>query len=200
MIIGLFWSFYSKYSLKKQILIILIPVLINFFIYFLGSEGWYGYRLIFFSIVPILIIPFADFLKINILKLNFKILMFILFIISIVPIISMLSYEGIIKMPGDGYNVNISNYYHLDLLKTIFINPKGLLISLLKGGPLYLIYLITQIFNLNKFLPAVVMGKYPTLSIKILIKTIIIYIFPFILYFLYILINRIKKKKLSKIN
>lgn len=200
LIVGLFWSFYSKYDLKKQILIMLIPVLVNFFIYFMGSEGWYGYRLIFFSIVPILIIPFADFLNKGTLKLNFKILTMILFIIAIIPVISMLSYEGIIKMPVDGYNANVVNYYHLDLLKTIFINPKGLLTSLLKGGPLYIIYLLVQTFNLNKFLPAIITDKYPFLNAKILIKTVIIYIFPFILYFLYILINKIRDRKLLNVD
>ena len=199
LVFSFFYSFIAKYNLKKQILIILIPVIVNFYAYFQGLGGWYGYRLIFFSIAPILIVPFADFLQKSLNKNWLKPLLIILAIISIYPIFSMLSYEGVVKMSECGYNSKIVNIYHLDIWKTFFNTPKTFIINLLKGGLLYIIYLAAQLFNLNKFLPAIVIEKYPVFNIRIFIKTIIIYIFPFVLYFLYILIAQLKNKKLSKI-
>jgi len=179
-------------------LIIFIPVIFNFYSYFQGLGGWYGYRLIFFSIVPILIFPFADFLQKSLNKNWLKPVLVILAIISIYPILSMLSYEGVVKMSECGYNPKIINIYHLDMWKTFFNTPKTFIIHLLKGGPLYLTYLTSQIFHLNKFLPTIVLEKYPVFNLKIFFETIIIYIFPFVLYFIYSLINKIKNRKLVK--
>ena len=201
LIIALISLFIYKFDFKKQLMIIILPIIANFYFATTTSyRGWYGYRLVFFSLVPILIFPFALFLKkMNNKKKLFILILILLFLISIVPILSQLSYEGITKENEVAISQNNSYNYHVELFKDIVKYPKDFVISMLKGGPLYLIYVTANIFNLDKFLPAIVLEKYPFFNIRILIKTIIIYIFPFILYFLYILITQLKNKKLSKI-
>ena len=197
LVFSIFYSFIAKYNLKKQILIILIPVIVNFYAYFRGLGGWYGYRIIFFSIAPILIIPFADFLQKSMKKISPKLLLAGLSVISIYPILSMLSYEGIVKMTECYYSPIVRNYYHIDIWKVIFSNPKDYITSIIKGGPLFIIYLFSKVFDFFKSLPQIVQEKYTIFRLDVLIKTILLYIFPFIMYFFVKIFKFEKKKKLS---
>jgi hypothetical protein len=194
LVFSIFYSFIAKYKLKKQILIILIPVIVNFYAYFRGLGGWYGYRIIFFSIAPILIVPFADFLEKSMKKINHKLLLAGLSVISIYPILSMLSYEGIIKMTECYYSPIVRNYYHIDIWKVIFSNPKDYITSIIKGGPLFIIYLFSKVFGFFKVLPQIVQEKYIIFGLDVLIKTILLYITPFIMYF-FVRIFKFEKKK-----
>lgn len=196
LVFSIFYSFIAKYNLKKQILIILIPVIANFYGYFQGFGGWYGYRIIFFSIAPILIIPFADFLQKSMKKISPKLLLAGLSVISIYPILSMLSYEGIVKMTECYYSPIVRNYYHIDIWKVIFSNPKDYITSIIKGGPLFIIYLFSKVFGFFKVLPQIVQEKYIIFGLDVLIKTILLYIMPFIMYFFVKIFKFEKKKKL----
>ena len=204
-LLGIFSLFFLKFDLKKKLLIIFFPIVLNI-IFALGAKGWYGYRYFVFSITPLLVFPLALFFKILKEKKILKKWVIVFFILSIFPIASMIVFEG------NGTNLTLhlreqyfgltdwgNKFYQVEIWKTLFINPVEIFKAVFKGGPLYLIYLTAQIFHLNNLLPAIVLEKYPVFNIKILIKTIIIYIFPFILYFLYILITQLKNKRLSKI-
>ena len=65
LLIGIVCLFVLKFDFKKRFIIALIPIIINIFLVSsAGTQfGWYGYRLIFFSIIPFLVFPFALFLK-----------------------------------------------------------------------------------------------------------------------------------------
>ena len=208
LLIGIICLFFLKFDFKTRFIIAFIPIIINlFWVLIVGSQsGWFGYRLIFFSIIPFLIFPFALFLKNLKEKVILKKWLIVFFALSIFPIISMLVFEGnsanLTLNQGVQYFGIVewgNKFYQLEIWKTLFLNPAEIFKAVFKGGPLYIIYWIAQIFHLNKLLPGVVMEKYPVLSIKILIETITIYIFPFVLYFLYILIKQLKNRKLSKI-
>ena len=67
--------------------------------------------------------------------------------------------------------------------KTLFTQPVNFLVSIFKGGPLYFIYLIAHFSNFEGHIPALILNKYSEFKIAVLIKTLIIYIFPFLMYF-----------------
>ena len=89
----------------------------------------------------------------------------------------------VIKMTECYYSPVIKNYYHIDIWKVIFSNPKDYVISIIKGGSLFIIYLISKIFGFFKDLPQIVREKYTNFRLDVLIKTILLYIVPFIMYF-----------------
>ena len=204
-LLGIFCLFFLKFDIKKKLLIIFFPIMLNIF-FALGLKGWYGYRYFVFSITPLLLFPLAQFFNSLKEKKILKKWLIVFFILSILPIASMVVFEGNstnltlhLKEQYFGLTDWGNKFYQVEIWKTLFLNPSEIFKAVFKGGPLYLVYLIAQIFHLNKFLPAIVLEKYSVFNIKILIKTIIIYIFPFILYLIYPLSIRIKSKKLSKI-
>ena len=73
-------------------------------------------------------------------------------------------------------------FYQLEVWKTLFVNTKGFFIAVLKGGPLYFLYLILLIFGQENLLPSVVFEKYPYFDLTVLMKSIIIYVAPFLFY------------------
>ena len=191
MFIGLFYLFKIKNKLKVLLFLILLPSLINIYLAIaFGTQGArYGYRYFIFSLIPVLIFPFALFINNISEKLNYKKILIILFIVSLLPILSMLAFEG------NSTNLTLysieqyfgftnwgNNTYQLEVWKTLFTQPIDFLISIFKGGLTYFIYLIAHVFNLKNHLPAII-NKYPEFKTTVLIKTLIIYIFPFLLYF-----------------
>jgi len=207
LVISLCAVFFIRKEIGFYIKLMLIPIIFNLYgtIMWGTQGGWYGYRYIVFSLIPILIFPFAYFLNNIFTHKKYKLYIILLSLIAIFPILSMLLFEGnntnlTLKIIKQYFEITDwgNNFYQVEIYKTLIQNPIGFFISIFKGGPLYLIYLTAQIFHLNKFLPFIVLEKYPVFNIRILIKTIIIYIFPFVLYFLYILITQLKNKKLSK--
>jgi len=163
--------------------------MVNLFL-ILGQRGWYGNRLIFFSIIPLLILPFAEFLNNLKEKKVLKKWLIVFFILSIFPIISMLAFEGnstnLTMHLGEQYFGMRdwgNKYYQIEIWKTLFLNPLGFFSAIFKGGPLYPIYLLSKLFNFSNKLPQIVIEKYPRFRIDILVKTLIIYLFPFILFF-----------------
>ncbi len=196
LIIGVASLFILKFDFKKRFIIAFLPIIVNFCLVLNSGStlSWYGYRLIFFSIIAFLIFPFALFLNILKEKGILKKWLIIFFFISIFPIVSMMVFEGnstnlTLHLGKQYFGLTDwgNKFYQVEVWKTFFLYPKEFFKAFLKGGPLYLIYLIAQIFHLTKFLPAVIIEKYPFFDIRVFIKTIIIYIFPFILYFLYAL-------------
>jgi hypothetical protein len=190
--IGLIYLFKIKYKLKIPMILILLPSLLNLYIAIAwGTQGgWYGYRYIVFSLIPVLVLPFALFINNIRENFNYRKILIILFIVSIFPVLSMLAFEG------NSTNLTLSyikqyfgisgwgnNTYQLEVWKTLFTQPIDFLISIFKGGPLYFIYLIAHFFNFESHLPAIIINKYSEFKAAVLIKTLIIYIFPFLMYF-----------------
>jgi hypothetical protein len=197
--------FALKFDLKKRMIIAFIPIIINVFLS-LNANGWYGHRYMVFSAIPFLLLPFGLLLKNLMEKGILKKWLIIFFFISIFPIVSMIAFDGNstnltlhLKEQYFGIIDWGNKYYQIEIWKTLFLYPLEFFKACFKGGLLYLIYLTAQIFHLNKFLPAIVLEKYSVFNLRIFFKTIIIYIFPFILYFIYFLIIKIKNRKLKKL-
>lgn len=190
--IGLFYLFKIKSKLKIPMFLLFLPSLLNIYIAIKwGTQGgWYGYRYIVFSLIPVLVLPFALFINNISKKLSYRKILIILFIVAIFPVLSMLAFEG------NSTNLTLdyikqyfgisgwgNNTFQLEVWKTLFTQPVDFLTSIFKGGPLYFIYLIAHFFNFENHLPMIIVNKYSEFKTAVLIKTLIIYIFPFLMYF-----------------
>lgn len=179
-----------KFDFKKKLLIIFAPIIVNIMMA-LNARGWYGYRYLVFAITPLLIFPFALFLfNLNLKKISKRWLIF-LYILAIFPILSMLVFEGNstnltlhLKEQYFGLIDWGNKFYQVEIWKTLFLYPVEFLKALLKGGPLYLIYVTSNIFNLFQKLPEIIHEKYPIFKLDIFLKTLLIYLTPFILFFI----------------
>ena len=208
-LLGLVYLFKLKNPLKKKLIMLTLPLLVNFYIVVMwGTQGaWYGYRFIHFSIVPLLMLPFAQFIKTALNKYGSRKVLVFLSALSIFPLLSMLAFEGnttnlaltiIVQSFGiEGWG-NLA--YQLEVWKTLLFHPIEFLIAVLKGGPVYVIYLFTYVFNLQKLLPSIVLTKYPKIRLFVLFKTCVIYFFPFIMYWIYKLLSTRGAKKISLTN
>ena len=193
LLISIVCLFVLKFDFKKRFIIAFMPIIVNLFCVLLGGSqfGWYGYRIIFFSIIPFLLFPFALFLKNLKEKKILKKWLIIFYILSIFPIISLLAFEG--NSTNLTLNLGVqyfgvyewgNKYYQIEVWKTLFAHQIEFFKAVFKGGPLYPIYLFSKLFNFLDKLPGIITEKYPIFRIDILIKTLIIYLFPFILFFI----------------
>jgi hypothetical protein len=75
-----------------------------------------------------------------------------------------------------------NNTYQIEVWKTIFTQPIEFLISVFKGGAAYLVYIFAYLFNLNQYIPSILENKYTDFKTVVLVKTLFIYAFPFLMY------------------
>lgn len=197
-LIGLIAAVSFRYTMKTQLLICLLPMAVNFHIIvvYLTQGSWYGYRYFFVSIIPLLVYPVAYLLRWSQQKYGKKIYALWIFI-ALFPLLSMLSFEGnnttlTLTILEDKFEKWGNVTYQLEVWKMLFFHPLELSIAIFKGGLLYLIYLMAHLFNAANLLPAIVLEKYPEFRFSALVKTIIIYTIPFILY------NISRRKGLNK--
>lgn len=188
--ISLAWV--ERNKVYTYLLILLTPLLINFYmVLHIGSLGsWYGYRYLIFSLLPVLIYPLAYTLCLLKHK-KWTALFYIILLLSILPVLSMISFEGnntnlTLKVIDQGFGVLDwgNNTYQAEIYKTILTSPVQYLTYIFKGGACYLIYLFSILLKQNN-LPAVIYEKYNVFQAATLIKTLIVYVFPFLLLFAY---------------
>ncbi len=189
-LIGLIVLVCKTMPLKKRLLFCLISLVVNFYtiIAFKTQGGWYGYRYFISAAIPVLVFPLAFLLEKLKAKPIAKIGLIIIAIIAIFPLVSMLSFEGnssnltLSVIETNGIPEWDNHTYQLQVWKTILFQPKEFFIVVFKGGLLYLIYLLALLFKAVKFLPSIVLEKYPDFQLTVLIKTFTLYLLPFFLY------------------
>ena len=194
MLLSVFSAFYFKTEYKKGLIMAMVPLAFNFIylvITWRTPGSWYGYRYFIFSAIPILLLPIANLIQYSEIKAG-KMIYVPLVLLSLIPLFSMLCFEG---NPDNltlhkGYKIKwIGGWdnptYQLEVWKTFFFHPKEFLIAIFKGGPLYIIYLITLALKMEYILPGVVLEKYPHFELNVLIKSIIIYSSPFVFHFIF---------------
>lgn len=184
MLAGLFWVFIKRQMYSKQYLFFLIPLLLNFIIIiqWCTQGSWYGYRYLIAAGFPLLIVPFSDFIN-CLFKQKKKSLLFLMALIAIIPLGSMLFFEG------NNSNLTLSvveqyfglsgwgnNSYQIEIFKELFSNPFKSVIILFKGGVLYFVYLLAELLNKAHVLPSQLTDKYDYLSLVILFRTMFIYV------------------------
>lgn len=172
----------------------LVPVVINLYITLSYREqgSYYGYRYLIFSLIPLVVYPLARVFS-RLTKGRHHFICFFLLSVAILPILSMISFEGnnsnltqgVIDL-GWGVAGWGNNTYQIEIYKMIIQSPREYLAVLLKGGPLYIIYIMTSaFFGCQQVLPAIVYEKYANFHVMTLVRTIIIYLLPFGLFFIY---------------
>lgn len=195
MVMGFISAFCFKFNIKNRLIIILLPALINFYIAIVGRTqgGWYGYRYFLTSVSPLLVYPFAMLLDKFQRRYGNRNLYIVFGIIAIFPILSMIGFEG------NSSNLTLwldqggcwrNDTYQLEVWKTLLVNPIEFIQVALKGGTLYFVYLISLLCHCTNKLPIVVAEKYSLFRLDIFIKTMIIYLFPFAMYYLSVIFER----------
>ena len=176
-----------KQPWKKSILILLFPLTANMFVLlqWLGQGSWYGYRYLVFSLFPILLIPTAYLID-SLLTNTKKYQKYFVFGFSIIPLLSMLCFEGSKKLTlSPMYGGWRHPTYQLAIWETVLFTPIEAAIVILKGGPLYCVYMLANFLSLEKSLPGIIFEKYPVFSAQVLVKTILIWMLPLFFLFLY---------------
>ncbi|HDY87872.1 MAG TPA: hypothetical protein ENH82_07130 [bacterium] len=189
-LIGLVALFIFRFPLKKRLLVCLAPMAVNFYMIVMWKEqgAWYGYRYIIASIIPLLVYPLALLIQRSEKKYGKKISV-VWGLIAIVPLLSMFSFEGNSTNLTLAHSWNTfgafrwgNNTYQVEIWKMLVFHPQELFIAIFKGGLLYIVYLGAQIWDIMHMLPAIVSKKYPIFQLDIMVKTFILYAFPFVLY------------------
>ncbi len=191
LVLSMVLHFSQKYKFKKEILALSLPVFLNLYICIIwqGQGGWYGYRYFIFTAFVIFIVPFAIWIE-KILMLPKKYL-YLLMLIAFFPVLSMLTFEGaqnlqIVGVTTEFGEKNGGNLdYQINVWKLFFTEPIHFLITVLKAGPAYLIYVVMNLFGISSHLPAKFQELYASFDLKILIKSMLFYIQPFILYYIF---------------
>ncbi|HOW28870.1 MAG TPA: hypothetical protein PK876_10280 [Elusimicrobiota bacterium] len=174
--------------LRTECLILTLALTLNFFVLIQwGTQGgWYGYRFLMFSAIPISIIPLAGLLHHVDTMGNSKrrALYVLLAALAIQPVFSMLAFDGnntnLTLHPVDGWGWG-NPTYQIEPWKTLLHNPVQLAIALLKGGPLYAVYALAHLSGSEHRLPQIVLEKYPQFDWTTLIKSSLLYLYPLIL-------------------
>lgn len=175
----------KKYPLKRNFLVLLMAVILEFYVGIRWSYGsFYTYRYITFSMAVLCLLPFACFVE---RIMHNKLIIWALSVYAIVPIMSMLVFQG----------VTIDPIYQIHVWSNLIAHPSQQISLIIEGGPVYLIYLVAYIIHHADKLPHVVLQKYnyPDFSFKTLLRLAILYFLPFILYF----ISRVQHRKLEQI-
>lgn len=198
MIIGFYALFAAKYENKKQLLYLSLPLLVNFYVesIILIPGGWYGYRYVIFSLLPIVTFPFAFYLNQMLIKYGGRKVFLIFGLLALISMFSVLCFEGnatnlnlnteyLIKAGKASLWSGGNSFYQLEVWKTLFFHPTEFFVAIFKGGFLYLIYVFSFLFGYYGKLPMIVFEKYPLFRPDILVKVIAAYIFPFFMYFVF---------------
>jgi hypothetical protein len=178
--------FLLKGTIKKQILLLLAPLLGNLYLILVwgNKSDWYGYRYILFSLIPLLVLPFAELINRIIVRYGIRIVSIFALVIAVNPIISMFGFEGnsttLTLHISDGMWANSG--YQIEMWKMILFHPSQFATAILKGIPVYIVYLVANLARHESYLPAIVLEKYTSFSVSVLVKTIFILLLPVIMY------------------
>lgn len=186
LLIGLYLALFSKYPLKSYLLIAAIPLLINFWVVLSWipkwqQGNWYGYRFLIFSAIPIVIFPLSIFID-KVIKEKRLLLKVLLGFVSLFPFLSMMLFDGNSNSLTLSENHSVNHLYQLNVWKTALFDFSGLMVALVKGGPLYMAYLVSNLLHFDQKLPQIVLEKYLSADLQLFIRTLLIYFFPIILW------------------
>ncbi len=165
-----------------------IPIAASFLVCFLwGTQGgWYGYRYLISSALPVLIIPLAYLFQ-EVDQRFKKDLVWVWGLIALVPFFSMILFEGNystlnltlqpVFFSHQGYT---NTFYQLHVWEHILFHWDKFREAFIQGGVLYLYYIsalmVSQLWSgINAFFP-----KYGAFCGNVFLKIIIIYSIPFL--------------------
>jgi len=158
----------------------LLALVVNLYICLCwGTQAsWYGYRYLLFALLPLSTLGMALFLNQKVV--DNRRWFYALAMLAILSLIPAFLFEGnsttlTLHNAEEGW---INNQYLVMVWKTVMTHPQDAMIILLKGGPLYLVYLFAAAFGKTAMLPAEVLVRYPVFELKVVFKSVLIWIFP----------------------
>lgn len=190
LVVGAGYLFTSKIPFKKYFLLLLVPLIFNLYgvIMYKTQGAWYGYRYIVPAMIPLLVFPFARMVE-NARTVYPKFLFCLFGFLAVMSVLPMLLFEGnatnlTLQRITQYFGVRdwSNNTYIIEVWKTVLTAPKEFFVAAFKGGPLYVVYVTAHILGMSARLPAVVLSKYASFSVVVLIKMLIFYSFPFVFY------------------
>ena len=197
-LIGLCSLMILKSSFKNKLILLSLPLLVNFYILMAWKTqgGWYGYRYFIASAIPVMIIPITHFIQCAHNKIG-RWIYWILSIIAVVPFLSMLCFEG-----GQGFFVTVvkqyfgtegygNNMYQYNIWNALLSMPQKISFAVSQGGVFYGQYLLALLKGNFNQLPFYIRMRYPIFDQMVLIKTLIIYTCPMLVFSLAQLKNKL---------
>ena len=192
-LIGLFAAILLRFPLKKRLLICLLAMAINLYVAIMWRTqgGYYAYRFLFPSAIPLLIYPLALGLE-RLETIVGRHARKIWLLIAAFPVLSMLCFLGngdnlgfwsaeqYFGVPGPG-----NNTFQMEIWEMLLFTPGQLILVLIQGGIFYLIHVFCVMFECVRALPNAVYVRYPVFSGLIFLKICMMYAWPFLLYWLF---------------
>lgn len=165
-----------------------LPLLVNIYIIIVwrGQGSWYGYRYLLFVAMPVLALPFG-FLLMH-LRVRRSTLFYFACALGIFPLVSMLMFEA---GPGLWLAIYKNEYgatpwthptFQKAVWSTVFATPKDAIFYVVKAGPCYVVYLLAHALGFAAALPEKFLKVYPFLDKELIIKSLLIYALPWVLY------------------
>ncbi|MBF0504604.1 MAG: hypothetical protein HQL14_05825 [Candidatus Omnitrophica bacterium] len=187
LLLGLLGLALWKAPLKKTYILVMLPLIVNFYIIAIyGSQGgWYGYRYMFVSAFPLLVLPLAILMDWAEQRLGVwnKILMFLF---ALMPIVSMICFESndltfIVPIPQYFGLIDYSNAnYQIGAWQTV-LQIQQHWQDIFQGGGEYFYKLYSSI-DLWYSLCKIGYQQYFPMIFGLLIKVLMIYLAPFVLW------------------
>lgn len=193
---GIRWM---KTAMRKELLLLLLPSLVNLYIVIMWNTqaSWYGYRYLVFMLFPLLVYPLGLLLKSARKDLG-AVIFPILTILATVSTFSMIFFAEDINYPqlnlklvaGKGW---VHDTFQIEVWKTFLTQPIELLRLVAKGPLSYFVYLLASLGGLTNMMPQILTDKYSSFNATDNIRTFLIIFTPIILLFLFPLREKIKK-------
>ncbi len=187
LILGFIALIIKKIPQKRDFLILLLPIAVNFYLIvcWKGQGSYYGYRYFIYPAIPILAVPFTQWIQDS---FKYKYFLAYMTAIAVVPMFSMILFEGTPKTTlwsvvtefGEKNGGNLE--YQIEVWRVLINNPGYFVMSFLKNGPAYLIYLLSFIGGFYESLPDKFKMVYPNFSALTLLKTGLLYVSPGIFF------------------
>jgi len=190
LIVGLIGIMTMRFPLRRRLFICLLPMLLNLYVAIMWRTqgGYYGYRFLFPSMIPLLAYPLALGLQ-RLEKIFKRHTVKVWLSLALLPVLSMVCFLGnqsslalsgveqYFGVPGPG-----NNTFQMEIWEMFLFAPGQLVVVLLKGGFFYLWHMICVMFEGVGILPNIIFIRYPVFGGVTLIKICSLYALPFLLY------------------
>lgn len=196
LLIGLYFFIRANDSIHLALRWLLPFVAVN--LYLVVMQGYhaafYGYRLLLFSLLPLLVLAFARFLDRQFASRRQAPLVALGFL-AILPATSMLFFEGNATTltlqfqrhdyPGYSFTDWDNQSYQLEVWQTL-AKPKDAALVVAKGGPAYIAFQVADLSGKRDRLPFELQVRYTGVGAKLFGQTLFIWLLPWILLWIWL--------------
>lgn len=198
-LIGLLFLLFSKVqdSISRKLwLWATLPLLVNMYIVFIwkGQGSWFGYRYFLFAAIPVMLIPFSQWLS----TLDRKML-FIVAGICLLPVFSNLWFanaeDTTLMIVKNKYGDTLWNNPSYQVRVWKHVLSKDFFKPFVAGGASYMVSLAAHLGGFHDKLPAKFQERYSIVSVAMIVKTFLFWVTPWILYGIYRVTTVVKTAK-----